>query len=199
MEGIKPAERVLFNQVSGKMENFVMHLNNQIGRPFALKQLADLFVSNWNEVPFTHPACESCIHFWVSNLGCSDDAVFSKYVAHLFRSRFPNVALNQCARVQIDHRRPSITVAEMGCPEILIKGIFDRNFFRGSRILPCPASSVNFASNEVAGRLPSVGRMTAIGFPRSVIKTSSPFLVRLRYWVSRFLSSLTPTIFISCP
>src|SRR4030067_2360720 len=160
------------------MENFVMHLDNQIGSPFPFKQSTNLPVSNRNKVEITHSRREGCVVFWISNIGSHDIAIFSKYVAHLFRPRFPDVTFNQCACIQIDHRRPSITVAEMSCPEILIRGILDRNFFRGSRILPSPASSVNFASNEIAGRLPSAGGMTAIGFPRSVIRTSSPFLVR---------------------
>ena len=50
-----------------------------------------------------------------------------------------------------------------------MRGILARNFFRGSVTLFSSTSSVSLASNDVAGRTPSVGRITAKGFPRSVM------------------------------
>ena len=197
MEGIESTERVFFNQVSRKVKDFIMYLYDQIGWPFMFKQTTDSALLNWSEIALTPPAREGCVNFRVRNLGGNNKCLLSEHPPYLLRSRFPDVTFDQSAGIQIDQRRSSRTVAEMDDPDILVRGILLRNFFRGSMIFNSLANSVSLVSNDLAERFASVGRITAIGFPRWVITNSSPFLARRRYCVSRFLSSLTPTTFMA--
>ena len=129
MESIESMERVFFNQVSRKVKNFVMQLNDQIGWPFTFKQPTNSAVLHWSEIAFTPPAREGCVDFRVRNLGSSNKCVLFEYPPYLLGSRFPDATFDQSAGIPMDQRRSSRIVGEMDDPDILTKGILLRNFF----------------------------------------------------------------------
>ena len=94
MEGIESTERILFNQISGEMKDFVVYLNNQIGGPFKFKEPANLTVPDPGEMAFAHAASQSCVDFGVSNLRSDDYHLIFKHLTNLLGSRFPDVALD---------------------------------------------------------------------------------------------------------
>lgn len=199
MESIESMKRVFFNQVFRKVKNFVMHRNDQIRWPFTFKQMKDSVALHWNKIAFTPPAREGCEDFRVRHLGCNNKCILSGHPLYLLRPRFPDVTFDQSGGNRIDQRQSSRTVAEMGDPDILTREILPKGFFRGSMIFHSLANSVSLVSDDVVERFTSVGKTTAIRFPRSVITASSPFLVCRRYSVSPFLGSLTPTTFMLSP
>ena len=94
MEGIESTERIFFNQISGEMKDFVVHLNNQISRPFPFKEPAYLPVPDPGEIAFAHAASQGCIDFRVSNLRSNDQHLIFEQLTNLLGSLFPDVALD---------------------------------------------------------------------------------------------------------
>src|SRR2546428_2730240 len=114
-------------------------------------------------------------------------------------SQLRDEPLEQRARVEVGQRRASMTVLEMSGAEILTARMRFSGFRVGSVRRPWAASAARRASRLAACFADLIGVSRAIGLPRSVTMISSPCLVRRKYRVRPFLSSLTPTVAMMSP
>src|SRR3990172_8062433 len=182
------------NQVASQPKNLVPQIHPDVGQPVQLELPAYLGVAAGGKVALAALACQPCIHFGVGDL-CGRDWYPSGHDGLNQRgSPFGDEALDERAGVEIIQRRSRRMVFEIGAPATLTR----RTRLRGARVgrvtSPWAASRASRASRLAARSADWIGWISAIGLPRSVTTTSSPCLVRRRYWVNRFFSSRTPTV-----
>src|SRR5882762_2935445 len=199
MNRIESPERMPSDHVTGQSEHIVVQVDANPRLPFMLEPPAGQRVLRARQIAGAMSSSEGGVSLGVRDLGGRHRPMPADQRVNHVGSRFGDKPLEQRARIEVGHRRSSMTVLEMSPPRILTARMRFKGFRVGSVTRPWAASAARRASRLPTCLADVIGVSRAMGLPRSVTMISSPCLVRRKYRVRPFLSSLTPTVAMLSP